>query len=172
MKRFLLPAICLLLVFTSCKKKNDVTPVNTLTATVDGINMNFNSNMTARIDGNFTGTGNIDLVVEGFATNGSTNNMLGISFITANLNSITAGTYTAANANNTPPIWAAITYNDNSSASTHNYLTYTTVPFTITITSISKTNIQGTFSGVVADLNNSSNTKTITNGKFNVNIQQ
>lgn len=175
MKRILFGAIGLLFAFTSCKKKSDVIPVNTISATIDGVGMNFNTNVNARFTGNFEGTGNIGLVILGATTNSGPTSNMGISFVTANSGTIIKGTYSAASANNNPPVWAALAYTDYNPGSGQpatNYITNvnTALPFTITITSISSTNIQGTFSGSVTDLNNISNSKTVTNGKFNVNI--
>ena len=41
---------------------------------------------------------------------------------------------------------------------------------TVIITSISSTNVQGTFSGVLVSNNSSSVVQTVTNGKFNVDV--
>jgi hypothetical protein len=176
MKTLLILSACVLFIFSSCKKKTDVLPAaaNTISATVDGVNMNFNVNASARVVGDFEGTGNIDLVIQGFTATGLPSNSMGISLITANTSSIINGTYTAASANNAPPIWAALSYTSQDPASNpivQNFVTSNIAfPLSITITSISKTNVQGTFSGVMTDLNNGSNTKTVTSGKFNVNI--
>ena len=175
MKKVLLISFCILFIFTSCKKKSEVVPVNTITATVNGVNMNFNVNIHAQYDGDFEGTGNTGLTIVGGATIDSITGLMGISIVTANANSITKGTYIAANANNTPPIWAALSYTDFNSVTNSpgtNYVSNinNSAPFTITITSISNTNVQGTFSGILGNLNNSSDIKTVNNGKFNVKI--
>ncbi|MDB4904273.1 MAG: hypothetical protein JWQ63_3554 [Mucilaginibacter sp.] len=178
MKKYILLFTCVLFIFTSCKKKADIIPVpiNTISATVDGANMNFNINVSAHIGANAGGPGtNATLYISGLTSGTVPSGSMSINVSSQSLNSIIKGTYTIASANNNPPVFAFLTYGYYDPASSGPDQPYFTdskgiQPTTITITSISSTNVQGTFSGTLVYSQGGTGTKTITNGKFNVNI--
>src|ERR1700724_3058577 len=92
MNKILLFTAFIFLFLVSCKKSSSVAPVNTLSATINGVDESFNTNVFAQ-----NGTGvilNSDLSVSG--SNGSANGSDMLS-ITLNTNStITTGTYSNA----------------------------------------------------------------------------
>src|SRR5437879_5534980 len=143
MKKTLLFTIFIFIFLTSCKKNSPVAPVNTLSATIDGVDESFNTNVFAQ-----NGTGvmlNSDLLVMG--TNGSATGSDVLS-ITIDINkTIAAGTYT--NAPTSTDGFISILYNQGAlnlmnpamykSDVNGAYLT------SVKIVSISNTNVQGTF---------------------------
>ncbi|HWD86660.1 MAG TPA: hypothetical protein VG367_00940 [Mucilaginibacter sp.] len=167
MKRFLLPAICLLLIVASCKKKNEVVPVNSISATINGVKMIFSTDVHAT----YSDSGK-SVALYGFdgpSPNGK------IMQIGLSLNKpITTGTYASGVASPSAPasptmIYGAVNYiNTPESGSTFITDASGMHASIATITSISSTNMQGTFSGTLISLNQSA---TITDGKFNVNFQ-
>ena len=144
--------------FSSCKKK-DVAPAVSITATVDGTATNFNVNAAA-LQGTVSGITITN--IQGSTSSGATLSM-------ALAGTVTAGkTYSdaAANDNDKPlMVYAASPTADddyfNDDDDTAN------LP-SVTITSVTSTTIDGTFKGLIQ---NSTGTKSITNGKFHVNIQ-
>ncbi|HZX58789.1 MAG TPA: hypothetical protein VFE54_08690 [Mucilaginibacter sp.] len=170
MKNLLLFSVCLLLIFTSCKKKAEVIPVNTITATVDGTLLTFNANVTG---GKGYAEGITTIHVSGFTTADNTAAIIGISISSTDANALQKGTYTFSSTNTHPTVYPYLVYNtpvDNASQQPFTTDATGVQITTITITSVSSTNIQGTFSGVLLHAF-ASDTKTVANGKFNVNIQ-
>lgn len=166
MRKHFLIAICVLATLASCKKTSPIAPSNTISTTIDGVNESFNANIVARL-----GTGvqqNSDLLIT--ATNGTAKDADGIS-ITINSNSSIAK---AVYVNTSSTSFPSLLYSKGSFSLTNpNY--YTTDVHgnnltTIVITSLTSTNIQGTFSGKLV-LANGSTIKSVTDGKFNVNFQ-
>ena len=144
--------------FSSCKKK-DVTPAVSITANVDGTATSFNVNAAA-LQGTVSGVTITN--IQGTTSGGAT--------LSLALNgTVTAGkTYSdaATNDNDKPlMVYAASAtsdddfFNDDDNAAN--------LP-SVTITSVTATTIDGTFTGLIE---NSTSTKSITNGKFHVNIQ-
>lgn len=169
MKKILLIALSVLLSFAGCKKSgNDQASVNTISATVDGVNETFNSNVTA-LQTSIEGI-NI-LNISGKKT--ADTNLVAIGIIIDTSAVITEGSY---------PVKAGPyeLYSQGISVSyVQGYLTFspdsnTTVPNSITISHITNTNVQGTFRVTLSCSAFGTNltTKTITNGKFNVSIKQ
>jgi hypothetical protein len=163
--------IALTLVFgvvtlNSCKKENKE-PSVAITASIDGTATTFNTGAAA-----LTGTvqGMKVTNIQGAASNGM---MLSISV----LGDITAGkTYsTAADNDNDMPMVILATSNGDTEFINDDS---TTNPFTLTITSVTSTSIEGTFKGALGEssINLGSDTqtgatKTVANGKFYVHIQ-
>jgi hypothetical protein len=173
MKKFLLIAVSLLFIVTSCKKKSEDNPipVNTISATVDGVNISLSTNISAKFSTNQIGALSYTLNIQG----ATPNKAFGISLTSPDKNAITKGTYTLASSKNSTPIWVYVAYEDyelNTNIPDQPYITDPNgiQPTTITITSISSTNVQGTFSGTLVYSQGSSGTKNVTNGKFNINI--
>jgi hypothetical protein len=167
MKNGVLFTFVLLLFYSSCKKSDPVAPVNTLSATVDGVAENFSSGQTTYLSNGLSP--DADLSIFGSDGTGATSGNLAIT-MEAN-NTIATGTYTNADVNNAGYI--SITYSIG--PATTNFDFYTSdptakYPTTITITSITNGNVQGTFSGQLP-LYNGTTIKTITNGKFNLNVK-
>jgi hypothetical protein len=143
---------------SSCKKK-DVAPAVSITATVDGTATSFNVNAAA-LQGAVEGVTYTN--IQGTTSGGATLSMTLAGAITA------GKTYSdaAANDNDKPLVVYAPSatseddfLNDDDDASN--------LP-SVTITSVTSTTIDGTFKGLIQ---NSTSTKSITNGKFHVNIQ-
>ena len=160
--------LVLALVFlASCKKSsNSSTPAgSTITATVDGTPMTFNNVLVAK-DTSYLGAYLISIS--------------GISSLTASApelsltvdgpSAVTTGTY------NLPPT-GTITDVPALSFSQGTTLVYSsdvsgTYSSSVVITSLSKTNVQGTFTGTLTlSLGSGATTKAITDGKFNVNFK-
>jgi len=172
MRRFLLPTICLLFIFSACKKKTDIAPANTVSATVDGVNMNFNTNVVAHFVNNQETAGTSSLIIQGVTAAQTPSGGIGISLTSTNANYITEGTYTATSYKNTPPVWIQVSYVSSGDLDQPFWTDPNTIkPTTITITSITNTNVQGTFNGTLVYSQGGAPTKTVTNGKFNVTIQ-
>jgi hypothetical protein len=176
MKKFLLPFVCILFVFGSCKKKNEVIPANTITATVDGVTTTYNINISAHLATFlYGGTSSTSLAIQGSTATHAPAGGIAISITSSKASAITKGTFTVDSRNNNPPVYVglAYTYYDPSSNDPDQpYLTDPNwiMPTTITIRSISSTNVQGTFSGTLVYSQGGASTKTVTNGKFNVDI--
>ena len=171
MKKTLLFAICIFLFFASCKKKSsDTAPSNSITATIDGVSESFNTNITvhfgAGIQGIQSGSG---LIIEG--TNGNADGADDLSITINSSSTVVKGNYTnSGNSGGFPSIF----YRKGAFSVSDPVFYITDVnavnPSAVTITSISNTNIQGTFSGKLI-FTDGKTIKTVTDGKFNVNIK-
>ena len=178
MKFYSLAIACMMLIFSSCKKQPDSRPTksnnNTITATVDGKNVTFNTNANARIVTNESGIYPDLLEITG-ATDTSSNNAIIIIEVNS-INSITTGTFPSADTNPEPATSSGIIYDQNVAGSqlaqqyiTNNSVTNST---SVTVTSLSSTNVQGTFTGaLVYFISGGAPGKTITNGEFNLSIK-
>lgn len=170
MKKILLFSACVMFAFASCKKDSSKkTGSNTITATVGGSDINFSASASAQI---VNQSGGYELAIVGLTSTGSNPQTMTISI--ASEVPIVKGTYTLnsstpSDANSFPQL----SYSENTSIT--NPVGFTTDitganSSTITITSISSTNVQGTFSGVLLSDQDNTTTKAVTNGKFDVNI--
>jgi hypothetical protein len=168
MKKLLLFTICVTLAFSSCKKSSSDIPANTISATVDGVDESFNTSPIAEL-----GTAislNSNLLISGSNGSGTSSDSMGIT-IESN-NTIVKGSYTNASTNNSS--YVSVLYNK-APFSLSNPNIYSTdingtYPTTVTITSMSSTNIQGTFSGKLL-FKDGTTVKNVTNGKFNLTIK-
>lgn len=165
MKGILLLAFCLLFVFSSCKKNggSEGLPYG-ITATVNDVNLNFNIRPVAHITSNQT-----NLNVSGYAVINGDSTLINI-IITGQTpiresHYIDNGPYGLEG-----PIIMYSTLASGSQIAQSYRTNYDSIaPTYITISSISTTNIQGTFSGTLT-YPNTSVIKVITNGTFNVSI--
>ena len=179
MKKLTLLLAAIALVMLSCTKKaatktNDVTPpVITLgiSATIDGTNETFNTIDSAGYNNTST---YYSLSIAATSSAADTADYLQLALF--NKTAIDTGTYIVGPGTYNPPYGPLIVYKLKSSTNFANdYVIDYTGAHTIQlhITAISKTNIQGTFSGtLVVAAGTWGATKTITNGKFNVNVSQ
>jgi hypothetical protein len=167
MKKPLLITICILLAFSSCKKSSDV-PANTISATIDGVDESFNTNQSARLGSSIDLNSN--LLISGSSASGTGADGIGIT-IESN-STIVKGSYNNAGTNNSG--FTSILYSKGPSLLIDPNIYTTDVngnyPTTITITSMSNTNIQGTFSGQLL-FKDGKTVKSVTNGKFNLDIK-
>ncbi len=150
-------------------------PVNTISATIDGVDMDFKTNVHATLYTDHQIDFTTSLNIQGSTATVAPAGGIGITVSSTNPGSITKGTYTIANAKNTPPVWVQLNYGYYDPASNGPDQPYITdpngiQPTTITITSINSTNVQGTFSGTLTYPQNNASTKTVSNGRFNVTI--
>ena len=167
MKKILLIIVFLFAFLASCKKSSLVAPVNTFSATIDGVDESFNTNIFAQ---NGTSTVlNSDLEVLGANGAASSADVLTINLDTNN--TLTTGTYTNAPNNGGNLVSIVYTKGQFSLANPNTYKsdingTYLT---TVKITSINASNVQGTFTAQLV-YTDGKTLKSITNGKFNVNL--
>ena len=165
MKKILLFSACVMLAFASCKKSDKNAPAgsNTITANVDGNAVDFNNGATGLLS---ISQGGYVLFVSGFSGTGSSEQSMQIGIDSQK--PITTGTYslsssTDPNATASPQLAYGL-----GAPTPIGFITDGVNLTTITITSISSTNVQGTFSGVLLSSQDATTTKSITNGKFNV----
>jgi hypothetical protein len=142
----------------SCKKK-DASPAVSITATVDGTATNFNANAAA-LQGTVSGITVTN--IQGTSPGGATLSMSVVGTLTA------GKTYSdAATNDNDMPLFVYAA----SATSDDDYLNddddASNLP-SVTITSVTSTTVDGVFKGLVQ---NSTGTKSITNGTFHVKIQ-
>jgi len=161
MKKILLFSACVVLAFASCKKDSAKKTASTsITATIDGSNMNFSTGATAQ---SISEGGIYSLQIIG--DYGSGTSAQGIVVAIETDKPIVKGTYSTTDTSSI----IDVTYVQNTSTS--NPVSFSTVDVgSITITSISGTNVQGTFSGTLVSDQDNTTTKTVTNGKFNVGV--
>ena len=172
-KTFLLPFFCLLLFFSSCKKKADgfVTP-NTISAVLNGQDIFFNNYAVAGIKAE--GSGILSYVLSISGTSGTGASRATINLAVLSYTPIVSGVYVASD-NGKELTTSQIIYEQAVPGSqlTDPFITDNNghYPTTITITSISSTNVQGTFSGTLIDSQDGPSLKSFTNGTFNVIIK-
>ena len=173
MKILLLLLIYIPILVTSCKKSTPVTPESSISADVDGIKETFNTNATAVASvSNLLGTGNVHiLIISGKETSDSGSDIINV--IVTSASAITKGTYPVMTG--VPPAYSATSVSFIQGYETFFPTQNVTLQNLITITSISSTNVQGTFevalSGAVASTSPVYTNKIITNGSFNVSIK-
>jgi hypothetical protein len=168
MKKPLLIAICILTLFVSCKKSSSEAPTDTISANIDGVSESFNTAAYAHLS---TGVQlNSNLVITGGYDGAGGSDIM--SFTITSDHTITKGTYVNTSSSNGSYVSIAYTKGPLSLANPTIYASVVdgTPPSSITITSISSTNIQGTFSGQLV-LSGGSAAKSVTGGKFNVQIK-
>jgi hypothetical protein len=170
MKNLLPIAFCALLFLYSCtSNKAEVTPQIAISAVINGKYETFNFKDTAR-----SANANVIYVC---GTNDTTSDK--IIFILGSPVSLTTGTYASHSANSN---YFQMLFGQGPGFTFDNYYyTYNIIDGqsydgTVNITTISQTNVQGTFSGTLvlesSVLSNGTRpVKTITNGKFNLSIQ-
>jgi hypothetical protein len=157
----------MMVVFSSCGKSssNPNSGGGTITCTIDGTAMTFNNIVIAK-DTAFMGAYLLTLS----GTNGTGASAAGFSLGVDGTSPVTTGTYKIGPTGNSTDA-PALGYSQGSSPVYEEDISGT-YESSVVITSLSKTNVQGTFSGTLTLLNGSGPaTKTVTNGKFNVNFK-
>ena len=146
----LFSALLMLLLLVSCKKSDVETPLDTIIATINGKTTTFTS---------AAGSYGYSSVINNYDLNLSSiiyyPKIIGVRL--TNPTPIEAGTYD--NVGRTYPVTLYIFYDT--------FISNPTKKSIVTITSISSTNVKGTFSG---DLSSGADSITITNGSFNINF--
>jgi hypothetical protein len=165
MKSILLPAVFLIFLFSSCKKSSGVEGLPSgIAATVNGVNINFNIRPIARLTSNQT---NLD--VSGYAVINGDSTLIDV-IITGETPVIKSHYIDNGPYGFEGPIIMYTTLASGSQIAQSYRTNYDLeVPTYITISFISSTNIQGTFSGTLT-YPNTSVIQVITNGTFNVTI--
>jgi hypothetical protein len=164
-KIFILPITLLLVItITSCKKSSSGSVSGAITANIDGTPTSFNTEAQAVL----TNAGGVyEVSIIGFQGAVSTSNQIGIAV--AGTSPITAGTY-GDNPSSNAPDDVSLTYTQQPGG--YLYGASGTSPDTasVTITSISSTEVVGTFTGGMVLISGSTgtNSHTVTNGKFDV----
>ena len=167
-KLFILPVFALF-VFASCKKSSSSPSSGTgsISATIDGKAETFNTDALAI---NSSSNGVYEIAIAGYQGAVGTSDQMGLAI--AGTSAITAGsTYTFGTA---APDELSIGYLQSSGTIEYaDDINSNTNVATVTKTSLTSTNIQGTFSGMLMLYSGTSSatTKTVTNGKFNVNFK-
>jgi hypothetical protein len=161
MKKIIFPVVCSLLIFFSCSKSASSASGGSITATVNGSNQTFNTSALAISE---AASGAYSLAITGFE--GAANNSNQVTIGIAGSSPITTGTYTTfgSAADEVSMVYSL--------PGNIEYAAISNAP-QVTITSISTTNVQGTFSGILTLYSGTSSTTTesVTNGKFNVSIK-
>jgi hypothetical protein len=160
--------ILALVLLASCKKSsNSSTPAGgTITATVDGTPMTFNNILVAK-DTSYLGA---YLLTFSGASSLTSSSSPELSLTVDGDTSITTGTYNIGPSGYTTNI-PAMSYSQGTSLVYESDVTGTYAS-SIVITTLTKTNVQGTFTGTLTLITGSgATTKAITDGKFNVNFK-
>ena len=168
MRKYLFCSVCIILTLTSCSKKGSspVVNSNTISATIDGVDESFNTIAVAK---NISVSQGYSLFFAG--TNGTSSTADAFSITVDGLQPITTGTFDlsgGASGNYFPGMAytqpGSIIYEQDLSGAN---------PTIVTITTLTATNVQGSFSGKLVLYSGSGvpATKTITNGKFNVSFR-
>lgn len=154
-------------IFTSCGKSssNPNSGGGTITCTIDGTAMTFNNVLIAKDTAFF---GAYALTISGASAISSSSTVF--SLTVDGTSPIVTGTYNIGPTGNSTDA-PALAYSQGSSFAYEEDISGTKES-AIVITSLSKTNVQGTFSGTLTLMTGSGPaTKTVTNGKFNVNFK-
>ena len=165
-----LAAQSLLLAFVllaSCKKSNhSSTPAGgTITATVDGTPMTFNNILVAK-DTAYLGA----YLITFSGISALTANAPELSLTVDGTSPVTTGTYSIDATGMTTDL-PAMSFSQGTSLVYSTDITGTN-PSSIVITTLTKTNVQGTFTGTLTlQLGSGAATKVITDGKFDVNFK-
>ena len=163
-------ALAPLLMFASCTKDSGSIKDNSIKASIDDTARTFNFAATAT----YVSTASPYSLVLYAGTGASSNEGVTLSISQTGI-PITAGTYTQSGGAGVYVIGGV--YNPGTTVTSEIYGAGFNVgadpQFTITITSISATNVTGTFSGAFYDNSGfGSNKKVFSNGQFNLAIQQ
>lgn len=179
MKKILLISACVIFAFASCKKDSSKKIAsNTITATVGGTNTSFNTSAEAELASD---SGAYIMVIAGLTGTTSSAQSMVVGLLSDQ--PFVKGTYTFDESTdpNTITVLPSIAYLTNTSGDESSEFESNTeidlgnstlsTTATVTITSISTTNIQGTFSGLLVNDGDGTTTKSVTNGKFNVTLK-
>jgi hypothetical protein len=156
-----------LVLVASCKKSNHSSSSTggTITATVDGTPMTFNNILVAK-DTSILGA--YAITISGISALSA--NAPELSFTVDGPDTVTSGTYSISSTGMTDDL-PALSFSQGTTLVYESDISGT-YPSSIVITTLTKTNIQGTFTGTITlQLGSGATTKTITDGKFNVNFK-
>jgi hypothetical protein len=171
MKKLILISFCAAITFAlySCDRKT-LAPSTGISATIDGKAETFNT-----IDSASSRTATNQYIMSINARNSAADSADVLELFLDSPTPIAVGTYSLTPGSYNPPYVPLIVYKVKGSTNFANdyVIDYTGAhQISITVTSISSTNIQGTFSGtLVVAAGSSGATKTITDGKFNVDVK-
>ncbi len=162
----LLVAVCIVLALASCQKSATNKSVNTISATIDGMNESFGASVATQMSNAAQASYSVSIA----ASTGTGTNADALSIFVSSNNKIVTGTYT--NIPDSSGNFLQIVYLKGAIGTPVTYNTdYAgTKPSSLTITAISSTSVQGTFSGQLI-LTNGDSAKTVTDGKFNLKIK-
>ncbi len=162
--RLLIPALCVLFIVSACKKSANkpASTVGTITVNIDGAAQTFNVGATAHVDN--TG-GFYSLALIGIQSATASNSV--IVEVTSDSPIVAGTTYTGTNSQ------ADMSYTQISGNAVYQFDGSNNASnATITVKSISSTNVQGTFSGTLELITGTgAASKVLTNGTFNLNIK-
>lgn len=133
-----------------------------LRATINGVAMSFDENLTGMAD--FSTTANLSL--DGSSTNGEN---LSLVFINQTGTTLPIGSYSNISASNTTR-FGTLLYEDGVGG-TFTCISTAANQITLTLTALSATRATGTFTGKITDMTGA-NPKTVTNGSFSIPIQK
>lgn len=137
-------------------------PVNYLKCSIDGMAKTFNDNLTA------LNSGDTAIIISGNETNAVTSPSLEISLLKRG-GSISTGAYTPPSLTNLTNICVPIYEDGSPNLPWGGGITGQPNPFTVTVTNVTPTLIEGTFTGSIYDNSGAGTTsKPITNGLFSV----
>jgi len=162
-KIFIVPLV-LLLAITSCKKDNTTTSVTaTITADIDGVTTTFNTDAIA-IKTNLSGT--YAIAIAGYQGTALTSSQISIGI--GGTDAVTTGAYD--DVPSAAPDEVSLVYTQQPGSGVYGAIGSGSDTAKVTITSISSTQIQGTFSGgvVLTSGSTSPSSHIITNGRFTV----
>jgi len=157
------------IIFAFSCNKNSSSPgggTAAIKATIDGSSQTFNVGATASL---VSFGSEQALSITGVQSNSNTAYLITLALMPSNGSSITPGTYTG----NASSDEVELTYAQASTGIAYqNDPTISSSNATVVITSISSTNVKGTFSGtLVLETGSGAATKTITNGSFDLAIK-
>ena len=159
--RLLLLPICVLLVFASCKKKS-ATPAttSTITVTIGGTAQTFNTGASAHVD-NTNGFNSLSII--GIQSASSSNSII---LTVTNTTPVVAGSYTGTSSQ------VDMSYSQASGAVYQFDGSNNASAATVVISSITSTNVKGTFSGTLELITGSGAvSQVLTNGAFDLVIK-
>jgi hypothetical protein len=166
MKKLLFYSFCVLAIFNSCKKNSSSTGSGSISAMVNGNTKTFNTDAVATLS---NAGGIYSLLVKGIGySSGDTSS---ISILVGKSNPITTGVYTPVGTAGVP---VSVTYSPGYDREYSNDTARYSYQPEVTITSISNSNVQGTFSGNLILYSGKTlvMSQSIGSGSFNVNIQR
>ena len=155
--------LCVLFVASSCKKSSkSITTTGTITVNIDGAAQTFNVGAAAHVD-NTGGFYSLSLI--GVQSTTAANSI--IVEVTSSSPIVAGTTYTGTNSQ------ADMSYTQVSGSAIYQFDGSNNASnATITVKSISSTNVQGTFSGTLELISGTgASSKALTNGAFNLNIK-
>ncbi len=162
-----LPVLIIVLAFCACKKSAapPTGSANFMTADINDTSQTFNTVVLAK---NVPVSSGYLLAIACASTNTSAADVLSVSI--DGMKPITTGTFTA-NFSGTPDFLPSMAFQHGDTTAYQEDVSGSH-PITVTITSLTGTNVQGTFNGTLTLANGSGAfVKKVTNGKFNIDFR-